>query len=781
MDIEIDPQAETVIFRSEGRAELHYRRGDIIGESYQLIDLLGQGGMGVVYRVNHLILGKQYALKLLAPNQINNQSWRRFELEGRSLAKLNHVNIVSIHNMGIDKGCPYFVMDLLTGMSLADRIKSSGPLSEKESLEIYLQVCAGLSCAHKSGIIHRDIKPANIMLIAAASGVLVKIVDFGMARLQVPSGSASQALTASGEIFGSPYYMSPEQTLGEEMDARSDIYSLGCSLFETLTGRVPFAGSTAIQTLMMHQETEAAVPSSLLTNSNITSSNRTSSNRTSGKLSPAIDAVVARCLKKEAKQRYQSADQLAIDLQRIIDGKPIGNATFDLSNRRLTSSSPGLDEDEDEDNDVESEGAGQDHRRHYDQEQATSGFFAQLAQRKLPLVLITITALTLIAGSAVAALVVLPGRSEKPKEQSIEKKSTSGYLAIPDDIADQFPARLKLGDKRFGGMARNTIKGIKEEEERHKATKTNNAVNNPLLQPDRSLVLKKQAQLKELNDAPNISEGVSTINGQSMRCFNFPTTMRIGRIQTNNSNSQDARGRVFFPVNERIDLHLDSIVDDCPSLIDKLAAEDIYSLRLESLEKVAVVIKRLSKWTNLNTLTIDGGQIADAELETLDQLKTLKHLWLKKLSFDWKLFVRLKVLKQLDTLEIEDYKQFNELLLNLPTMPKLEHLCLEGSGKNWLTEKSIASLARQPKLKTIKLKNKDFVEKIEVLNGTRSKLGSSPDELPIYGWRKGFAKLKQVGSITFEEPNWSKEQIAEFLRTVPAARVNKWAAKQNAY
>ena len=321
--------------------------------------------------------------------------------------------------MGIDKGCPYFVMDLLTGMSLADRIKSSGPLSEKESLEIYLQVCAGLSCAHKSGIIHRDIKPANIMLIAAASGVLVKIVDFGMARLQVPSGSASQALTASGEIFGSPYYMSPEQTLGEEMDARSDIYSLGCSLFETLTGRVPFAGSTAIQTLMMHQETEAAVPSSLLTNSNITSSNRTSSNRTSGKLSPAIDAVVARCLKKEAKQRYQSADQLAIDLQRIIDGKPIGSATFDLSNRRLTSSSPGLDEDEDEDNDVESEGAGQDHRRHYDQEQATSGFFAQLAQRKLPLVLITITALTLIAGSAVAALVVLPGRSEKPKEQSL--------------------------------------------------------------------------------------------------------------------------------------------------------------------------------------------------------------------------------------------------------------------------------------------------------------------------------------------------------------------------
>ncbi|CAN5565596.1 hypothetical protein BH11CYA1_BH11CYA1_42860 [soil metagenome] len=129
MEIEIDPQAETVIFRGQGKSEHHYRRGDIIGESYQLIDLIGQGGMGVVYRVKHLILGKQYALKLLAPNQINNQSWRRFELEGRSLAKLKHNNIVAIYNMGIDKGCPYFVMDWLEGVSLADQIKGYGPLA----------------------------------------------------------------------------------------------------------------------------------------------------------------------------------------------------------------------------------------------------------------------------------------------------------------------------------------------------------------------------------------------------------------------------------------------------------------------------------------------------------------------------------------------------------------------------------------------------------------------------------------------------------------------------
>lgn len=756
MDIEVDPQAETVIFRSEGKAEQHYRRGDIIGDSYQLIDLIGQGGMGVVYRVNHLILGKQYALKLLAPNQINNQSWRRFELEGRSLAKLNHANIVSIHNMGIDKGCPYFVMDLLPGLSLGDRIKSSGPLSERENLDVYLQVCAGLSCAHKNGIIHRDIKPANIMLVPAASGVLVKIVDFGLARLQAPGGTTSQALTASGEIFGSPYYMSPEQTLGEEMDARSDIYSLGCSLFETLTGQVPFAGSTAIQTLMMHQEAEPPMPSTRIASS---------------KLSPAIDAVAARCLKKEAWQRYQSADQLAIDLQRIVDGKPIGsrqdrNSNGETKKRREESTNEDGENEDREDADEPNK-----------LEKVSSYLFSQ---PNLALSLLAIASLLL---TATAAMVVISGKAKQTQELPVHIDSAFSAKKLDSVTLEKVASGIEKAGNSKGSIIKNLVDGAIEEEKsiRAKATAISGTADNPLLQPDRSLVLTKPAQLRELDAAQDISAGVTTINGQRMRCFNFPTTVRIGTIHSNATNCQDARGRVIFPAEENIDLHLDSVVDDCPSLVDKLKAEDIFSLRLESLEKAGEVTRRLSKWTNLHSLTIDGGQITDAELETLDQLKTLKHLWLKKLSFDWKLFVRLKVLKQLDTLEIEDYKQFNELLLNLPTMPKLEHMRLEGSGKNWLTERSIASLARQPKLKTIKLKNKDLMEKIAALSGTKSKLGSSPGELPIYDWRNGFAKLKRVESITFDKPNWSEKQIAEFLRTVPAARVNKWATKQNSY
>lgn len=777
MDIEIDPQAETVIFRSEGKTEHHYRRGDIIGESYQLIDLIGQGGMGVVYRVNHLILGKQYALKLLAPNQINNQSWRRFELEGRSLAKLNHVNIVSIHNMGIDKGCPYFVMDLLSGMSLGDQVKSSGPLSEKENLEVYLQVCAGLSCAHKNGIIHRDIKPGNIMLVPAASGILVKIVDFGMARLQTPSGNASQALTASGEIFGSPYYMSPEQTLGEEMDARSDIYSLGCSLFETLTGRVPFAGTTAIQTLMMHQEAEPPAPSSLLTSSKAASSNETSSNRTSSKLSPAIDAVVARCLKKEASQRYQSAEQLAIDLQRIIDGKPIGNASFDLGSRRLTSSSAELGEDEDEDADVDIEGAGQDHRRHNDNEQAASGFFAQLGQRKLPLALITITALALIGGAALAVSLVVSIRSTKPKEQTIQKDTALAPLSITDDLTDQIPARVKRGDKLFRGLVHKTIKTLKEEDERHEAAGTSNAQDSLLKNSGLNLFQASAAQIKYLNSWPKISDGIHTINGQRMRCFNFPSDLRIARIHSNHTNSRDARGPVMVPEEEKVDLHFDSLLDTCPTLVDKIAPDDISSVRLQNLDSVGAVTTRLSKWSNLHTLTIDGGETTNDDLASFDQIKNLNHLWIKRQTFDWNVFVQLRVLKQLQWLEIEDYKQLNELLQNLPTLPKLENLRLEGKGKNWLTGRSIAALGKHPRLTAIILRDKDQeLEQLEASGGTTIVKDSIYHQLPIYDCRYEFAKLTNVKAIYFDKPNWSQEQIAEFLLTVPAARENKWAS-----
>ncbi|MFA6208259.1 MAG: serine/threonine-protein kinase [Candidatus Obscuribacterales bacterium] len=715
MDIEIDPQAETVIVRGLGKTEHHYRRGDVIGESYQLIDLIGQGGMGVVYRVQHLILGKQYALKLLAPNQINSQNWRRFEQEGRSLARLNHANIVAIHNMGIDKGCPYFVMDWLAGISLADQIKSSGPLSKEENVDIYLQICAGLSCAHKSGIIHRDIKPGNIMLVPSATGLQVKIVDFGMARLQVASGANFQALTANGEIFGSPYYMSPEQTLGEEMDVRSDIYSLGCSLFETVTGRVPFAGPTAIQTLMMHQEATPPIPSITLASKNV-----------SAKTSSDFDAVVARCLHKEPKHRYQSADQLAIDLQRIADGKPIGSA--------IAREQPSPQKAEEEISETKT-----------------------ISQSKVVIPLMVITTLVLL-GVAIVALVVT---FEPAKKSPIIKDSLHFAQSFDADSETLINQGVKKTEKLLKNVPVTELKDFESE--------------NKL--PDVAIENQKEednAIVQLLKSTEKISKGVKVVDGKRMVCFKFPM-ISLGRIRTASTKHSEAKGELQLPANEEVNLHLNYWLAKYPALLDKFAPEDISTVRIESIDSSGAMIERLSHWTKLYSLTIEGGRLNGSNLGYFDKLTHLTDIWLKRLTFDSKAFGKLKLLSHISNLQIEDCPDLKMIIQSLPVMPALKTLYIEARGENWLDSKSIAALAKQPQLKTIYLKTKEAdSDRFSLLNGTATTPSSEAEGLAIYDWRYDLAKLKRVKNIVFKKPNWQKEKIEEFLHLVPAAKDNAW-------
>ncbi len=752
MDIEIDPQAQTVIFRGEGQAEHHYHRGDVIGGSYQLLDLIGQGGMGVVYRVKHLILEKQFALKLLAPNQINSQNWRRFELEGRSLAKLNHTNIVSISNMGIDKGCPYFVMDLLTGISLAEQIKNCGPLSEKENLDVYLQVCAGLSCAHRNGIIHRDIKPANIMLLPSEKGFLVKIVDFGLVRLQSTSSTTSQALTASGEVFGSPYYMSPEQTLGEEIDARSDIYSLGCSLFESLTGQVPFAGASAIQTLMMHQEAEAPIPSKSMPSGQTSSGHVPSSEVANRKISTAFDEVVARCLQKDAKLRYQSADQLAIDLQRILDGKPIGSGALDYQHLRRNSEPAKTRNDhfEDGEDDDDNPANERDH---------SSDFFSS---HKLALSLASITSIILVT----AAGFTLSNKSGPPKKPLILKDTTHVSLGIEDD-----EVAFKMNEAARGLREITTPDSTKDSSE-----KSTEPGSEALILAAESAATGHTAENLNsiIEKAPKFSLGIKTIDGRAMRCFKFPSQDSIGKLRFAKGHAE-AQGDVQIPADDKIDLHLNSRGAQCPSLIDKFAPEEISTLRVDHSKSIGEITSRLSKWTKLHAITIEGGKIKEADLATLDNIKQLDSLWIKRLAFSAEIFSQLKVLNRLKTLQIEDCNQLNQIMQKLPVMPKLEIIRLESRGDDWLESKSIAAMAKQPHLKILELKSKEEdLDSYAPAEGVTSKTDAK-QKLPIYDWRKQLAELKNLQVLVLEKPDWNSEQIAEFLLLVPAARQNPWA------
>ncbi|HEY9787524.1 MAG TPA: protein kinase [Candidatus Obscuribacterales bacterium] len=224
--------------------------GTLIAGHYEIIATLGEGTTGTVYKARHLLLDSVRAIKLIHPVFSNNDKvLRRFQQEAKAAAPLEHPNIVRVYEFGIEEKLqqPYLVMDYVEGKPLNTILENEGPLDAMRASALIGQVCDGIAHAHSMGVIHRDIKPGNIILTDDSKA---KIVDFGIAKLTTPE--EGQNLTQTGEVFGTPLYMSPEQCLGRKVDARSDIYSLGCVLYECLTGKPPFQGASALETIMMH-------------------------------------------------------------------------------------------------------------------------------------------------------------------------------------------------------------------------------------------------------------------------------------------------------------------------------------------------------------------------------------------------------------------------------------------------------------------------------------------------------------------------------------------------
>lgn len=275
--------------------------GTIIDKKYEIISLLGTGGMSAVYKAKHLLMRKIVAIKLMHPRLLNEpQSLRRFQQEARAASRLSHPNAIAVHEFGIEGDQPYLVMDYLDGLSLADLIKQDGKIDAQRCLHIFVQACDALSDAHRHGIVHRDLKPGNIMLTKSNDDdCYVKVVDFGIAKI-VSGGGDSLKLTSTGEVFGSPLYMSPEQCVGSVLDSRSDIYSMGCLMYEALTGAPPFIGNNVLETILK-QSSEPA-PGLGTINGDI-------------RVVQKLDAIVLKCLAKAPEQRYQSMEELRHDLK----------------------------------------------------------------------------------------------------------------------------------------------------------------------------------------------------------------------------------------------------------------------------------------------------------------------------------------------------------------------------------------------------------------------------------------------------------------------------------
>lgn len=270
--------------------------GHVIDRKYRLDAKIGFGGMGDVYQASRLLIGDHVAIKILHAAHVSDpQAGERFRREAQAAARLKHPNAVSIYDFGVtSEGLVYLVMELVEGQNLRQIIKQQGPLPPATVSEITTQVCSALQVAHQQNVVHRDLKPDNIMVNATISGLRVKVLDFGIAKLRDLSTSN---LTMTGNVMGTPHYMSPEQCLGEEIDSRSDLYSLGVVMYQMLTGSLPFNSPTSTAVVMQHVNKEP--PSLRSINLSI---------------SPAVEAVVLRALAKRREDRPQSADALAREL-----------------------------------------------------------------------------------------------------------------------------------------------------------------------------------------------------------------------------------------------------------------------------------------------------------------------------------------------------------------------------------------------------------------------------------------------------------------------------------
>ncbi len=287
--------------------------GSFFAERYQIISMLGRGGMSSVYKAKHMLMDRIVAIKILVASDV--PSLKRFQLEAKLVSSLKHHNIVTVYDFGVSfKGQPYLVMDFLEGSNLMEEIRKVKRLELMRATWIFCQACDALNCAHKRELIHRDLKPSNFMLVTEEAEDVVKLVDFGIAKHLTMSVAESGQLTHTGQILGSPLYMSPEQCMGNRLDARSDIYSLGCVMYETLTGKPPLLGANTLDTLQRHiHETPRAfvsVDPELIS------------------IPEQIEKIVLKCLQREPDDRYQTVLELWTDIELFRNTlRPAKNAT----------------------------------------------------------------------------------------------------------------------------------------------------------------------------------------------------------------------------------------------------------------------------------------------------------------------------------------------------------------------------------------------------------------------------------------------------------------------
>lgn len=651
--------------------------GATVGGVYRITELLGKGGMGEVYLAQHKGLAKNCALKVIPPNKVTDHSWQRFQNEAKTIASLEHVNLVKVTDLGLHQGClPFYAMEYLDGESLHDKLKTRGRLPLNTTIDIFLQVCDGVNHAHRRGIVHRDLKPANFMLIQNGAKFLVKILDFGLVKL-TQNDRAGQSITRVGEVFGTPLYMSPEQCVGGKIDSRSDVYSIGCALFETLTGRVPFVEDSAIQTIAAHQSLEPPTLSSIMG---------------PGLFPQSMENVIAKLLRKDPGERYQNLLELKADLERVSRGEEVEpyNSTK-LGRARFISVEEELPEISRE----------------------MPDFMRVPRKRKLRreaiMVLSVLFALIVAGGIGSWYVVAEDAKHAAPKakfsmqvEPSIARHTShAGTGSGTGSGTDGEPGTSTTIDTRSGTTSGESSTGSTDNEQGEKNSDADADNQDP---EDRPPPL-------SYKDTTPFSKIVSK-DGKKYRVFHFPDDVLIGRIHVENSEGVKAVGEKIFPANAWISLQPDIEISRYPNYLKRFRPGDIYSL---SMHRYAVeqgsCDEMLQAWTNVpdvHMLDLRGSSDLSSKSTALfNKFPKLEVLLLGRVHYDPVALAKIPAIKNMREMIVSGAGDTVSLFKALAGSKHAERLIIVGAK---LTEGEADDLASLPNLKELavdRLKVKD--------------------------------------------------------------------------
>ena len=360
----------------------------VLGERYEIGGVLGRGGMAEVHRGRDLRLGREVAVKVLRSDLARDPSFQvRFRREAQAAASLNHPAIVAVYDTGEDRtttgATPYIVMEYVEGETLRDVIRREGHLSAERAMSLSADICGALDFSHRNGIVHRDVKPGNVMITPQGT---VKVMDFGIARAVSDSAAT---MTSTAAVIGTAQYLSPEQARGESVDARSDVYSMGCLLYELVTGAPPFSGDSPVAVAYQHVREDPRLPSSI-----------------NPQIPPELDAIVLKSMSKNPANRYQSAAEMRNDLLRALAGQRVEATPVmgDAEKTTILAATPG--------------GYGDDDRWDDEDEAAR--------KRKRRIIAIVVALAVLLLGGAIAAAIALSGDDEPPPTAQVAVPTLAG-------------------------------------------------------------------------------------------------------------------------------------------------------------------------------------------------------------------------------------------------------------------------------------------------------------------------------------------------------------------